>query len=203
MNYYKNFQNHFSSAAVADFLKSKPDDKLDTIKNLFVEYQLILGEYKYFRFLPNTSSKTLIRFEKDDDNGWKKHYIIDEIDYDWRYVINENGTIELTAYKYRKFRKNLEKDDVKEEGIKKDDQTILTSLEDYIKTASYLGTKVKTPTMRRYIYRRRLDGLSILNTLLVDKKLSIIGRMKSKKISLSLGISMWTAQHLPPLFIGF
>lgn len=111
MNYYKNFQNHFSSAAVADFLKSKPDDKLDTIKNLFVEYQLILGEYKYFRFLPNTSSKTLIRFEKDDDNGWKKHYIIDEIDYDWRYVINENGTIELTAYKYRKFRKNLEKDD--------------------------------------------------------------------------------------------
>ncbi len=51
------------------------------------------------------------------------------------------------------------------------DQTILTSLEDYIKTASYLGTKVITPTMRRYVYRRRLDGLAILNTLLVDKKL--------------------------------
>jgi len=55
---------------------------------------------------------------------------------------------------------------------KKEDQTILTSLEDYIKTASYLGTKVITPTMRKYVYRRRLDGLSILNTLLVDKKLS-------------------------------
>ena len=110
MNYYKNFQNHFSSAAVADFLKSKPDDKLDTIKNLFVEYQLILGEYKYFRFLPNTSSKSLIRFYKDDDNDWKKYYIIDEIDYDWTYEINENGIIEMTAYKYRKFRKNLEKD---------------------------------------------------------------------------------------------
>ncbi len=51
------------------------------------------------------------------------------------------------------------------------DQTILTSLEDYIKTASYLGTKVITPTMRKYVYRRRLDGLAILNTLLVDKKL--------------------------------
>jgi small subunit ribosomal protein S2 len=68
--------------------------------------------------------------------------------------------------------KNLEKGDVKEESIKKDEKTSLTSLEDYIKTASYLGTKVITPTMRRYIYRRRLDGLSILNTLLVDKKLS-------------------------------
>lgn len=54
----------------------------------------------------------------------------------------------------------------------KNDETILTSLEDYIKTASYLGTKVITPTMRKYVYRRRLDGLAILNTLLVDKKLA-------------------------------
>jgi len=60
---------------------------------------------------------------------------------------------------------------VTEEG-KKEDQTILTPLEDYIKTASYLGTKVITPTMRKYVYRRRLDGLAILNTLLVDKKLA-------------------------------
>jgi small subunit ribosomal protein S2 len=55
---------------------------------------------------------------------------------------------------------------------KKDDQTILTPLEDYIKTAAYLGTKVITPTMKKYVYRRRLDGLAILNTLLVDKKLA-------------------------------
>lgn len=55
---------------------------------------------------------------------------------------------------------------------KKEDQTILSPLEDYIKTASYLGTKVITPTMKKYVYRRRLDGLAILNTLLVDKKLA-------------------------------
>ncbi len=57
------------------------------------------------------------------------------------------------------------------EESKEKDETILTPLEDYIKTASYLGTKVITPTMRKYVYRRRLDGLAILNTLLVDKKL--------------------------------
>ena len=51
-------------------------------------------------------------------------------------------------------------------------ETILTSLDDYIKTASYLGTKVITPSMRKYVYRRRLDGLAILNTNLVDKKLA-------------------------------
>ena len=58
------------------------------------------------------------------------------------------------------------------DNVKKEDQTILTPLEDYIKTAAYLGTKVITPTMRKYVYRRRLDGLAILNTLLVDKKLA-------------------------------
>jgi len=51
-------------------------------------------------------------------------------------------------------------------------ETILTPIEDYIKTASYLGTKVITPSMKKYVYRRRLDGLAILNTLLVDKKLA-------------------------------
>ena len=65
---------------------------------------------------------------------------------------------------------SLEKQKIGNEP-EKDEQTILTSLEDYIKTASYLGTKVITPTMRKYIYRRRLDGLAILNTILVDKKL--------------------------------
>lgn len=59
-----------------------------------------------------------------------------------------------------------------EDGADTKSETILTSIDDYIKTASYLGTKVITPTMRKYVYRRRLDGLAILNTLLVDKKLA-------------------------------
>ncbi len=66
----------------------------------------------------------------------------------------------------------IEETPVVETEEKKEDQTILTPLEDYIKTASYLGTKVITPTMKKYVYRRRLDGLAILNTLLVDKKLA-------------------------------
>jgi len=67
----------------------------------------------------------------------------------------------------------VDKSPTKDESSEpKEDQTILTPLEDYIKTASYLGTKVIAPTMRKYVYRRRLDGLAILNTLLVDKKLA-------------------------------
>lgn len=63
----------------------------------------------------------------------------------------------------------VEKDEGKITDSK--DQTVLTNIEDYIKTSSYLGTKVITPTMRQYVYRRRMDGLAILNTLLVDSKL--------------------------------
>jgi small subunit ribosomal protein S2 len=71
-------------------------------------------------------------------------------------------------------KKNDEVKEVKEEVSElkqKKDETILTSLDDYIKTAAYLGTKVIVPTMRKYVYRRRLDGLAILNTNIVDKKL--------------------------------
>ena len=82
--------------------------------------------------------------------------------------VNQNLDKQEGVVKPDKNEKTLSESD----GEKKDDQTILTPLEDYIKTASYLGTKVITPSMRKYVYRRRLDGLAILNTLLVDKKLA-------------------------------
>jgi len=80
--------------------------------------------------------------------------------------------LEETAEEKKESKKETDEINNEEnETTDRKDQTILTSLEDYIKTASYLGTKVITPTMRKYVYRRRLDGLAILNTLLVDKKL--------------------------------
>jgi small subunit ribosomal protein S2 len=48
---------------------------------------------------------------------------------------------------------------------------MLLPLEDYVKTGIYLGTRVVTPDMRKYVYRRRADGLAIFNTDLIDEKL--------------------------------
>tara|TARA_Y100000310_G_scaffold103623_1_gene102010 strand:- start:1450 stop:2355 length:906 start_codon:yes stop_codon:yes gene_type:complete len=48
---------------------------------------------------------------------------------------------------------------------------MLIPLEDYVKSGIYIGTKVVTPNMRPFVYRRRADGLSILNTDLIDEKL--------------------------------
>ncbi len=93
-------------------------------------------------------------------------------------IKNDTDLVENVEDKGKKKKKNGEEELTEEEkkasadDVDSKDQTILTPLEDYIKTASYLGTKVITPSMRKYVYRRRLDGLAILNTLLVDKKLA-------------------------------
>ncbi|MCW8966689.1 MAG: hypothetical protein OQK82_08410 [Candidatus Pacearchaeota archaeon] len=54
--------------------------------------------------------------------------------------------------------------------IKKRDD-MLIPLEEYVKAGIYLGTKVVTPDMKPFIYRRRADGLAIFNTDLIDEKI--------------------------------
>lgn len=55
-----------------------------------------------------------------------------------------------------------------EEEEKKD---TLVPMEDYLKASIHLGTRVITPQMRKYVYRRRADGLAVFNTALLDDKL--------------------------------
>ncbi|MBT3690897.1 30S ribosomal protein S2 [archaeon] len=47
----------------------------------------------------------------------------------------------------------------------------LIPLEDYIKCAVHLGTKVITPHMKKYVYKRRADGLAVINTSIIDEKI--------------------------------
>jgi len=60
---------------------------------------------------------------------------------------------------------------LKEEVKIKKKSNMLIDLEDYVKTGIYLGTRIVTPEMRKYVYRRRADGLAIFNTDLIDEKL--------------------------------
>jgi small subunit ribosomal protein S2 len=48
---------------------------------------------------------------------------------------------------------------------------MLVPLEDYVRAGIYLGTRVVTPDMRPFVYRRRADGLAIFNTDIIDEKL--------------------------------
>lgn len=66
----------------------------------------------------------------------------------------------------------ISKKDIEEEkkAISSKEETLI-SLEDYIKCAVHLGTKVITPHMKKYVYKRRADGLAVINTILIDKQL--------------------------------
>lgn len=62
-------------------------------------------------------------------------------------------------------------EELKEKVKAKKRAEMLIPLEEYVKAGIYLGTRVVTPDMRQYVYRRRADGLAIFNTDLIDEKI--------------------------------
>ena len=62
-------------------------------------------------------------------------------------------------------------EDLKKQIKIKKREDMLIPLEDYVKSGIYIGTRVVTPAMKQFVYRRRADGLAILNTDLIDEKL--------------------------------
>ena len=70
--------------------------------------------------------------------------------------------------------KKKEKKKLSETELKRvmtDTKETLVPLTDYIACSVHLGTKVITPDMRRFVYKRRADGLAVLNTNVIDDKL--------------------------------
>jgi small subunit ribosomal protein S2 len=62
-------------------------------------------------------------------------------------------------------------EDLKAQVKAKKKADMLIPLEEYVKVGIYLGTRVVTPSMKKYVYRRRADGIAIFNTDIIDEKL--------------------------------
>jgi len=75
------------------------------------------------------------------------------------------------AVKLREKIEKTETESLKEQIKAKKKADMLIPLEEYVKAGIYLGTRVVTPDMRPFVYRRRADGLAIFNTDLIDEKL--------------------------------
>jgi small subunit ribosomal protein S2 len=76
--------------------------------------------------------------------------------------------------KVKKLKKKVDvtkTEELKEKVKIKKRTDMLIPLEEYVKAGIYLGTKVVTPCMKPFVYRRRADGLAIFNTDLIDEKL--------------------------------
>jgi len=89
--------------------------------------------------------------------------------------------------------------EIKEELEKK--REMLVPLEDYVKTGIHLGTRVITPDMKKFVYRRRADSIGVLNTTLIDeqikKAIDFISKYKPEEIILVCKReSGWKVAHL-------
>lgn len=76
--------------------------------------------------------------------------------------------------KAKKLKEKVEKpktEELKEKVREKKRAEMLIPLDEYVKAGIYLGTRVVTPNMKPFVYRRRADGLAIFNTDLIDEKL--------------------------------
>ena len=89
----------------------------------------------------------------------------------------EDKTQKIEDLKEKIEEKPAKKKEIKklsEKELKKvmtDTKKTLVPLTDYIRCSVHLGTKVITPDMRKYVYKRRADGLAVINTSLIDDKL--------------------------------
>lgn len=78
--------------------------------------------------------------------------------------------------KLAKMQKKVSAEEISSESLKeqvkiKKRTDMLVPLEEYVKTGIYIGTRVVTPIMKQFVYRRRADGLAIFNTDIIDEKL--------------------------------
>lgn len=71
--------------------------------------------------------------------------------------------------KKKEKKKKLSEDELKR--VMTDTKETLVPLTDYIACSVHLGTKVITPDLRKFIYKRRADGLAVFNTNIIDDKL--------------------------------
>lgn len=81
----------------------------------------------------------------------------------------KSETSEETKEKKKRSIKKLSETELKR--VMTDTKETLVPLTDYISCSIHLGTKVITPDMRKFVYKRRADGLAVMNTNLIDDKI--------------------------------
>lgn len=95
----------------------------------------------------------------------------------------ETKKLDISDKEIEEISDSITKRDVQEEKKTIDTKKeTLIPLEDYIKCAVHLGTKVITPHMRRYVYKRRADGLAVINTAVIDEKLKEAAKFLSNYV---------------------
>lgn len=57
-----------------------------------------------------------------------------------------------------------------------DEEELLVPLEDYLKAGVHIGTTTCTSSMKNFVYRKRSDGLNIINIPMTDTRIRIVSK---------------------------
>jgi small subunit ribosomal protein S2 len=81
----------------------------------------------------------------------------------------------------------MEEKPIKKESRQEFDETefykgkdLLMDIETYLKSGVHIGTKFKTGEMRRYIFKKRKDGLMVFNIETIDKRIRMVAKILAK-----------------------
>ncbi|MEM1535712.1 MAG: 30S ribosomal protein S2 [Candidatus Pacearchaeota archaeon] len=83
----------------------------------------------------------------------------------------EQGKKKAKEEKEKKKEAEEEKKEKKKTKEKTEKEELLVPVEYYIQAGVHLGTRAVTPDMRQYVYKRRADGIAVLNTNEINKKI--------------------------------
>ena len=156
-------------ANIIDELKEKIKEGEEVIGELVeeVEEKLRPGLAKVEEKIGVKQKKSKIKTPKDLKEKAEAESTINE------HEIEEKKKALLE--KAKKFKEKIALEEITSEELKEKvrvkKKEMLIPLDEYVKVGIYLGTRVVTPNMRQFVYRRRADGLAIFNTDLINEKI--------------------------------
>lgn len=139
---------------VAEEIAEEVKESVETVKKVVKKEAKALGIAK-----PRKKSAKEDEEEKNDKDGKKAKF---------KELLEKAKKLEKGLEEEEK---KAEKIDLKEKVREEQKKDMLVPIEDYLKASIHLGTRVITPNMRPYVYRRRADGLAVFNTALLDDKI--------------------------------
>ncbi|GEM_PF-350976 len=69
---------------------------------------------------------------------------------------------------------------VAQESSAPDDASLLVPLDSYLKAGLHIGTKFRTKYMKKFIYKVRTDGLTVLNVQALDERIRVVAEFISR-----------------------
>lgn len=130
--------------------------------------------------------------EKADDNvSFEEDESLEKVPKEERKTKTSDRSVLLKELKEKAKKlaagiEGIQTEEIKEELEKK--RETLVPLDDYVKTGIHLGTRVITPDMKKFVYRRRADSIGVLNTALIDeyikKAIDLVSKYPTEEIIL-------------------